>query len=271
MVWINFTEPDTDEWREWRQECLDATPLLTSADDVDDALYKKQKHEYVKRSGAFHGKCAFCESSLESQDGDIEHFRPKGKVLNPDNRDVTWLNNDGEEINHPGYYWLAYDFENLLPSCVKCNRSRTEGERPIGKRNWFPLSDETTRVATPEGDLKEESPILIHPRKEDPAEHLDIDVETGEIIPRTERGEMCIRIFGLDIRDGLAGDRESSVINLQGLFDKITRMNRDDPQYRERVDRFHAIIAGKTPFSMAARKYWEETLKPKLNDLNPSP
>src|SRR5690606_11272092 len=49
-------------------------------------------------------KCAYCER-LEK--ADIEHYRPKKSVL-------------GEA--HDGYYWLCYEWTNLLPSCVKCNR-----------------------------------------------------------------------------------------------------------------------------------------------------
>lgn len=56
----------------------------------------------------YHGKCAFCESKLESMH--VEHFRPK----------------------RGGYYWLAYSWDNLLLCCPTCN---------INKSNVFPLAD----------------------------------------------------------------------------------------------------------------------------------
>ncbi|MEF9674035.1 hypothetical protein QNM99_25505 [Pseudomonas sp. PCH446] len=50
---------------------------------------------------------------------DVEHYRPKGAV--------------SEDASHPGYWWVAMDWDNLLPSCIDCNRKRkqvTPGCRP---------------------------------------------------------------------------------------------------------------------------------------------
>lgn len=57
----------------------------------------------------FHYKCAYCESRIEKCE--VEHYRPKGRV-------------DGSA--HPGYYWLAYEWENLYPSCESCNKTFKE-------------------------------------------------------------------------------------------------------------------------------------------------
>jgi hypothetical protein len=48
----------------------------------------------------------------------------------------------------------------------------------------------------------DETPVFIHPVNEDPAEHLEYDVRTGLLIGRTERGQKCIDLLGLN-RDGL--------------------------------------------------------------------
>lgn len=88
----------------------------------------------------FHGKCAYCESRYTStQPVDVEHYRPKGGVE--------------EAPDHGGYWWLAMKWENLLPSCIDCNRRRKQvlvdqhttlvelelallqkGDVPLGKR-----------------------------------------------------------------------------------------------------------------------------------------
>ena len=54
-----------------------------------------------------HGKCSYCESRLEieSKDATIDHFLPKSK--NPD-----------EVVN----------WENLFPSCLRCNRKKNDNE-----------------------------------------------------------------------------------------------------------------------------------------------
>jgi len=90
----------------------------------------------------FFDKCAYCESLIDAVGwGDVDHFRPKLRVAgNP---------------GHHGYYWLAYNEANLLPSCERCNRA--------GKRDRFPVTPENAHVTTPNGDLSEEHPLLLSP------------------------------------------------------------------------------------------------------------
>jgi uncharacterized protein (TIGR02646 family) len=80
---------------------------------------------------AFLGKCAYCEVQFVlDQTGDVEHFRPKAGVV--DEHD--------QRVDHPGYYWLAYEWSNLLPSCSKCNRlTKTKDGRRVGKGERFPV------------------------------------------------------------------------------------------------------------------------------------
>ncbi|MCC7467193.1 MAG: hypothetical protein IT261_13025 [Saprospiraceae bacterium] len=78
-----------------------------------------------------YGKCCFCESEITAISfGDVEHYRPKA-ALQLDDR---------LPLQYPGYYWLAYDFENLFYCCQICNQTY--------KRNYFPLEDEQFRVKT---------------------------------------------------------------------------------------------------------------------------
>ena len=57
-------------------------------------------------------KCAFCEVNLDSQHGEIEHFRPK----------KMFKQNPEDSRHYPGYYWLSYNWDNLLLSCITCNQ-----------------------------------------------------------------------------------------------------------------------------------------------------
>jgi hypothetical protein len=70
-------------------------------------------HPTVKEAlrQAQHGKCCFCERKEEI--GDVEHFRPK----------AGYQQKVGSKVFKPGYYWLAYDWDNLFYSCPKCNRA----------------------------------------------------------------------------------------------------------------------------------------------------
>ncbi len=103
-----------------------------------------------------HKKCAFCEADVRHvAPGHVEHFRPKGGV----NQGA------GEKVVKPGYWWLAYDWENLLFACEVCN-SR-------GKKNLFPLADASKRCLKRTGDVKAETPVFINP-----ADLSDADPET---------------------------------------------------------------------------------------------
>ena len=64
---------------------------------VDEKLYKK----YMKfLLVLFSGKCAYCETDIVSnQPGDVEHFRPKGRVVDDNFKPVRvkyrrWGEND---------------------------------------------------------------------------------------------------------------------------------------------------------------------------------
>src|SRR5205085_9189437 len=128
--------------------------------DIKDAIYKGARSYIYK---AFHGKCAYCEAKFVlDQSGDIDHFRPKARVTDENDRPVK-LNS----VDHPGYYWLAYDWQNLLPCCSKCNRpSKHASGKIIGKGTRFPV--ENRHAFRPE-EVMAETPMFINPAAEDPA------------------------------------------------------------------------------------------------------
>lgn len=97
----------------------EATRLLVEAISAgqSDVVFdtKLYGHPSVKSLllSVHHRKCCFCEKSLSDEQADIEHFRPK----------AGYVEKEGQPITTPGYYWLAYSFDNLLLSCTFCNRS----------------------------------------------------------------------------------------------------------------------------------------------------
>ncbi len=125
-----------------------------------------------------HGKCCYCEAKFDhAYTGDVEHYRPKGAVTGPGGRSV------------PGYYWLAYAWDNLLFACAICNQTY--------KRDQFPLVRETDRARHHGEPLDAEAPMLIKPSGPiDPRDHIrfNLDVPVG----LTENGTETIRITGLD-------------------------------------------------------------------------
>ena len=122
-----------------------------------------------------HGKCCYCEMKL--RDGDIEHFRPKGQVA--------------EDNAHPGYYWLAYEWSNLLFACKTCNQRF--------KRTFFPLRDPSKRARSHRDNLMKEEPLLIHPAEEDPERFIGF--QKHEAVVLHPRGKVTIEVLGLNQRE----------------------------------------------------------------------
>lgn len=126
---------------------------------------------------AQHKKCCYCETMLPPASyGDVEHYRPKGAVQQ----------DPGQHEEYPGYYWLAYDWNNLLVSCTPCN---------LRKRTLFPLMDPHARVRSHHENLEAEQPLFIHPAMEDPRHHIRFRREAPE--PFTPRGRVTIERLGL--------------------------------------------------------------------------
>jgi hypothetical protein len=75
------------------------------------------------------------------------------------------------DVAHPGYYWLAYDWRNLLPACGQCNSGS-------GKMNQFPIAagcahaPSHTAGRTPAALDAIERPRLLHPYSHHPENFL---------------------------------------------------------------------------------------------------
>lgn len=76
------------------------------------------------------------------------------------------------------------------------------------------------RAWKPDHDLDAEKPLLINPVTEDPAPHLTVDVDTGIMVSQGERGQACIAVFGLNVRDRLPEERLKTMNEVRGLLVK---------------------------------------------------
>ena len=167
---------------------------LYAAKSVKNALLKEQ-----------HDKCCFCESKVSHVAyGDVEHYRPK----------AGYRQNASDSLRRPGYYWLAYEWSNLLFCCQICNQKF--------KRNLFPLADTARRAVSHHDDISCEKPLLLHPGVNDPAEFLDFREEYLFAIDANPRGTKTIEALGLN-REPLAKMRRDQLVlfNLLVEFRKV--------------------------------------------------
>jgi hypothetical protein len=250
---IDLDPPATRTWQRWLADCDKATAKVCAlvAEGKKAVFTKLYRRKSIRRafffsSGPpFYGKCAYCETDIVGyQHGDVEHFRPKAGVTDEGDLPID---------EHPGYYWLAYDWRNLLPSCEKCNQPSEISGRKVGKHNRFPVEG---RHARQPDEIEAEEPLLIHPGsgrpEDDPDLHLKIDTKTGLLAPRTERGRKCIEIFALNLRDQLVVDRKRAIREARWLLFKL--FEGDGEAGRELAD----IRDGKRSFTMAQRAALQE-------------
>jgi len=152
-------------------------------------------------------KCCWCEAEETTGTGAIDHYAPKasvatlvdqGKELN-DRTNVRGRKVD--RLHDVGYWWLAYDWENWVFSCERCNTA--------WKKTLFPVLESPHPRPDPAADY---TPLLLHPfGDEDPLDHLAVD-SVGQISARrrSARGAATITACGLD-RESLRGARQKVV------------------------------------------------------------
>ena len=157
----------------------------------------------------FAGKCAYCESTMDKICA--EHYRPLGDVTvrrDEGKRAVrVRRNKNGRLEDHPGYFWLGFSWQNIFPSCAGCN------DAPA-KHTQFPLDQEQyhhfPEIELPDCDEldEKESPLLLHPYRDDPSKHLKF-LDHGLVVERnnSRQGKTTIEVCKLD-RDYLVRMRQ---------------------------------------------------------------
>ncbi|MDX6806151.1 hypothetical protein SCD90_08745 [Terrihabitans sp. PJ23] len=191
--------------------------------------FKAYSDEEVKNklNMLFGFKCAYCEGDFGAMmPVDVEHFRPKGGVI-----DATGT------LRFPGYWWLASKWENLLPSCIDCNRTRWQkvgtSKYKRGKENLFPLLGGAP-PAVDEAGVNGEQPLLLNPTEDQPSRHIQhvyIELPGGRkesiVQPVVDaggtedpKGRASIDTYGLN-RDRLVVSRLRTIERMIAAIDNV--------------------------------------------------
>jgi len=235
----------------------------------DFEIYKRSAIRNRLRT-LFNGKCAYCEFVYDvGYTEDIEHFRPKGRI------DV--ITPSGISAIYPGYWWLGSSWDNLLPSCKRCNVAKWlclyDGTKiKAGKSNFFPLDKEADR-ATVEGAEATETTLLLNPALDDPADYLTFEIRDGHciIVPKLaestalafRRARTSIDVYGLNRhrlvkqRTERYTDLKAAIVNLEYVIEYYDwapehRKPAIAEQLRDEKDRIKRSMAAETAHSAMA-------------------
>jgi hypothetical protein len=299
MVHVHFNPANLDapldvEWKNWLAKSEAATRRAIKAWEdwrsrgspgkfnygLEDQVWGELKEWLLKN--VFHNKCAYCETREIRSAYHAEHFRPKGRVRfravgEKGLRKGIAADEEGNQIEHPGYFWLAYHWQNLLPSCAYCNSA-------LGKNDQFPVKrghvavkrlqrEEVKKLHRQEikspvrnevyylqpEDLNElESPLLLNPYVDDPAHHL-VFGECGIVAYRegSEKGEASIQIYNLDAEELRIARQGAQEAALRTYFDEFCRG--EGRTLSERTNAARLVISnymtGEKPYSAAVLDY----------------
>lgn len=196
--------------------------------EFDASIYAAKPVKAALRKSQ-HDKCAFCESFFAHVGhGDVEHFRPK----------AGYKQKEGGRLTRPGYYWLAYEWNNLFYSCELCNQ--------CFKRNLFPLKDGRRRARSHKYDLEKEEPLLVDPARVDPALYVTFRGEICHAVEGCREGDVTIQVLGLN-REKLLDVRRDCLEALEALVEVCDRLRAaiaapPAPDLVEKLHRFEARL-----------------------------
>ena len=208
-----------------------------------------------------HGKCCFCERGRDAnREADVDHFRPK------------LAHNNKPAAEHNGYWWLAYDWENLFFVCSTCNSAY--------KKNSFPLINEEDRAFDKDSDLSQERPYLLNPVLDNPEQFIIYDYTTNPLMPvpvssandNDDRGKKTIELLGLNKRTELITDRAEKLRNMDLCAKAINYMEMSDKdfgnQFEHQIGSLKSHTNPKSNYAGFSRFYYNQVGLDKYFDNN---
>jgi hypothetical protein len=286
LEWLTKAEAATrraiDAWENWRGQ----GSIEKFKCPLEDKVWAELKDWLIEK--VFHNKCAYCETREVRSPYHAEHFRPKGRVSFRAEGEkklckAIIYDEEGNKIEHPGYFWLAYHWANLLPSCNYCNSALGKNDQfpvkksyigvkrlnpgeaaNLHKREIASLKRQEVYYLQPE-DLNElEEPLLLNPYIDEPSDHL-VFGDQGLIAPRegSEKGQISIRTYNLDA-ENLRVDRQIAQDNACKIY-SMGFAHGENKLISQRIsdakEAIRGYIDGHNPYSAAVLDYLRLSFK----------
>ena len=174
-----------------------------------------------------------CETQNPSSHDVVEHYRPWD----------GWRQKRGDKLQKPQYFWLAYDWDNLLFACDVCNDQGHKG-------NLFPLPDPARRATAQHPDLAVEEPLLINPYGPlDPEEHITWDRDVPKMRNASPYGKATIEMLRLDRDDNRADFRREYLRRVEKGLARAEKLAPDDPDLPEVKGDLLEFLDAKRPWT----------------------
>jgi hypothetical protein len=269
------------EWEKWLEEWLKKRDLEARFAGTFNSKIWTDLKDGMKKN-LFHNRCAYCEAPLTGFFGDAEHHRPKGRVSETNEegmsiakRAILQVGDEQIEVEHPGYFWLAYNWQNLIPSCQWCNQGGGKVDQyPIDKMHVVMRLIEAADAAALQHSIRStkwpssyylgpsdldlhESPLLLNPLNpesaREPLKHLRFGVH-GEIVAAADSqiGARTIKILRLD-----DGERTTAREKAQRNIHRAYFLKYADPDHTdEDLDKvLRPFRNGEEDYSVSALEY----------------
>ncbi len=296
--WVSLAEVATsdviDQWEKWKKLRQDWMENLEEGEKgkafegfkakLDDDIWKGFRNWLLEH--VFRNKCAYCETPFVGFIGDAEHFRPKCEVsqLREDgsSQKVTVVDEDNNEIAHPGYFWLAYNWQNLLPSCHLCNRyggkktlfpvtishvavrrlTITEIDHLISKEKRSTLAEDIFYLQPKDLDAQE-GRLLLHPYYDEPQDHIYFEVGGKAAEWRgSKQGAVSIRVYDLNNSSKVKARDQGQREGLRSYFSKLSGTKVDLNEWKKAIQELKdEYYQGERSYAVAVFDYVHQQLE----------
>lgn len=249
------------------QDKLDA--IKSVSDDLDKIADPVARKKFIADNQAIwstirgelsamaFGKCWYTEAKEGVSRYQTDHFRPHGRAK------------QAAGVITAGYCWLAFDVENYRIVGVLANcQNQEHSEETVGKSDWFPLLDPSTRATLDNRSTDAEIPLLLDPINEDDPGKIAFN-DNGEAHPSDDLPEQekvwvrdAIDRMGIK-QDQLNGLRRRVWRDCVGRIAKYDRIIRKPPAertpddqatLRELAQELRGMASCRAPFAATARQ-----------------
>ena len=208
-------------------------------------------------SAMSYDKCWYTEAKEGVSRYQTDHFRPHGRAKQA----------SGELT--AGYCWLSFDITNYrIVGQLTNSQNKEYSEETIGKGDWFPLLDPTTRATFVQRNTDKEIPLLLDPIDEDDPSKI-VFYDNGEAHPSTELSKEdqawvrhAIDVMGIKqaqlngLRRAIWRDCSRRIEKYNRFFKKprVDRTSDDLATLKELAEELRAMSSCRASFSATARQ-----------------